>query len=80
MSIISVIQALAALYVLVKGISALNRMGPATQNLVRLSYIALVTGAAAAVISTFASRDIFECVFAVGVALYMATNRRKAKT
>jgi hypothetical protein len=79
MAIVSIIQAVAAFYVLVVGVLALNRMGPATRHLVRFAYIALVGGAAAAIVSCFAPRDIFECVFAVGVALYMAADRRKGK-
>lgn len=79
MAIVSIIQAIAAAYVLGVTLLALNRMGPSTRHLVRLSYIALAGGAAAAIASCFGARDIFECIFAVGVALYMAVDRRKAK-
>ncbi|MBY0241965.1 MAG: hypothetical protein K2X55_21900 [Burkholderiaceae bacterium] len=80
MAIVSVIQAVAALYVLGVTVLALNRMSPATRHLVRWSYLALAGGAMAAVASCFGARDVFECIFAVGVALYMAVDRRKAKT
>jgi hypothetical protein len=79
MAIVSIIQAVAALYVLGVGLLALNRMSHATRHLVRFAYVALVGGAAAAVLSCFSQRDIFDCVFAVGVALYMAVDRRKEK-
>lgn len=79
MSILSIIQAVAALYVLGVGLFALNRMGPETRHLVRFAYITLVGGAAAAIVSCFSPRDIFDCVFAVGVAFYMAVDRRKGK-
>jgi len=80
MAIVSIIQAVAAIYVLGVTLLALNRMGPSTRHLVRWSYLALAGGAMAAIASCFGARDIFECIFAVGVALYMAADRRKAKT
>lgn len=80
MAIVSIIHAVAALYVLGVTVLALNHMSPATRHLVRWSYLALAAGAMAAVASCFGARDIFECIFAVGVALYMAADRRKAKS
>lgn len=79
MAIVSIIQGIAGLYVLSVALLALNRMNHKTRHLVRLSYLALAGGAMAAVASCFGARDIFECIFAVGVALYMAVDRRKAK-
>lgn len=79
MAIVSIIQAAAALYVLGMGLLALNRMSHSTRHVVRLAHVALVGGAAAAVASCFGARDIFECVFAVGVALYIATDQRRNK-
>lgn len=79
MAIVSIIQALAAFYVLCSGVMALNRMTARTRHSVRLSYVALVGGAAAAIASCIGARDFFECIFAVGVALYLAVNRRKVK-
>lgn len=79
MPIVSIIQAAAALYVLYSGVMALNRMSAQTRHSVRLSYVALVGGAAAAIASCVGARDVFECIFAVGVALYLAVNRRKVK-
>ncbi len=75
----TIIQALAALYVLGVALLALNRMGPSTRHLVRLSYLALAGGAMAAIASSYVARDIFECIFALGVALYMAVDRRKTE-
>lgn len=79
MLIVSIIQALAAFYILCVGLQALNRMTRGTRLGARAAHIALVGGAAAAVASCFAARDVFECMFSVGVALYMATDRRGAK-
>jgi hypothetical protein len=80
MAIVSIIQAVAAIYVLGVGLCALNKMSAATRHVVRFAYVALVGGAAAAILSCFAPRDIFDCVFAVGVALYMAADRRETKS
>lgn len=77
MTIISIIQGLAALYVLLIGLCSLNRMGPRTRHLVRYSYVALTTGALACLASCFYNRDLFGCAFAVGVAMHFAFNRRK---
>jgi hypothetical protein len=76
MLITSIIQACALLYVFYLGVLALNKMGPRTPHAIRYAHIALVAGSAAGVASCIAARDIFECVFAVGIALYMAGNRR----
>lgn len=74
--ITSVIQAGALLYVLYQSICALNKMGRWTPYRIRYAYVALVAGAGAGVLSCFAVRDIFECILAVGVALFMAGERR----
>ncbi|KQW96986.1 hypothetical protein ASC94_09265 [Massilia sp. Root418] len=78
--VFSIIQGLAALYVLCVGLGALNRMGGNTQLVVRWSYIALTAGALAALVSCFYSRDLFECLFALGVAAHFAFNRRKFRS
>ncbi len=78
MLIASVIQALAGLYVCYVSVVALNKMSKATPHTVRFAYVALVCGSAAGVASCLAARDIFECIFAVGIALFMAGNRRAA--
>lgn len=79
MAIVSIIQAAAALYVLGMGLLALNRMSASTRHIVRFAHVALVGGSAAAVASCFAARDLLECLFAVGVALYIAADRRRGK-
>lgn len=80
MPVISIVQGAAALYVLGVAVVALNRMGPRTRHLVRWSFIALGAGAAAAAASSVVGgRDIFECIFAVGVALHLAGNQRKER-
>lgn len=77
MSIISIVQGLAALYVLLIGLYTLNRMGPRTGHGMRFSYVSLTTGAVAALALCFYSSDLLVCIFAVGVAAHFAFNRRK---
>lgn len=72
----SIIQAIAGLYVVYASLMALNKMDKRTPHMVRYAHIALVCGSAAGVASSFVARDVFECAFAVGIALYMAGNRR----
>lgn len=74
--IASIIQGLAALYVFYASTMALNKMDKATRPVIRYAHISLVAGSAAGVASCIAARDIFECLFAVGIALYVAGNRR----
>lgn len=76
MTITSVIQAIAGLYVFNVSIVALNKMNKGTPILIRYAHVALVCGSAAGIASSFVARDIFECIFAVGIALYIAGNRR----
>lgn len=81
MPVISIIQGAAALYVLGVAVAALNRMGARTRHLVRWSFIALGAGAtAAAASSVMGGRDVFDCMFAVGVALHLAGNRRRMES
>jgi hypothetical protein len=77
MAIISIVQGLAALYVLLVGLGTLNRMGPRTGHGMRFSYVALTTGAVAALALCFYRSDLLVCLFAVGVAAHFAFNRRK---
>lgn len=77
MTVVSIIQAAAALYVLCMGLLALNRMSPNTRLMTRYAHVALVGGAAAAVASCLVARDVLDCLFAVGVALYIAADRRR---
>jgi hypothetical protein len=77
MAIISIIQALALLYVFYLSVMALNKMKSGTPHAVRYAHIALTAGSAAGVASCIAARDVFECLFAVGIALFMAGTRRE---
>lgn len=76
MAITSIMQGLACLYVFYVSTMALNKMTKNTPHTVRYAHIALVAGSAAGGASCLAARDIFECLFAVGIALYVAGNRR----
>jgi hypothetical protein len=71
-----IIQDLASAYIFFVGTMALNRMTNKTRHAVRYAHIALVVGSAAGIASGFVARDIFETIFAVGVALYLAANQR----
>lgn len=75
----SIVQAVAALYIFYVSVVALNRMSKNTKPFIRLAYIALACGAAAGFVSCFVARDLLECAFAVGVALFLAGNRRTSK-
>lgn len=75
----SIIQAVAALYIFYVSVVALNRMTKTTNPLARMAYIALACGSAAGFVSCFVARDLLECAFAVGVALFLAGNRRTTK-
>lgn len=77
MLLIAAIQALAGLYVFHASVMALNRMDSRTSHAMRLAHVALAAGSAAMVVSCFVARDIFECLSAVGIALYVAGNRRE---
>lgn len=84
MTITSAIQAVAALYIFYVSVVALNRMSKTTNQLIRVAYIALACGSAAGFVSCFVARDLLECdllecAFAVGVALFLAGNRRTTK-
>lgn len=68
--VLIVIQVVAGLYVIWKGLMALNRMNSTTPASIRFAYIYLVVGAAASVAGCFKWHDVFETVFVVGVALY----------
>lgn len=74
---VNILQALASLYVLGLGLIALNRMSHATAHTIRLAYLTLTGGALAALASAFGAGSVFECAFAIGVALYLAADRRK---
>ena len=70
-----IIQDLASAYIFFVGTMALNRMTKKTSHAARYAHVALVVGSAAGIASGFVARDIFESIFAVGVALYLAATR-----
>ena len=72
----STVQGIAALYILWRGLIALNSMNRRTRNSVRFAYIALVVGAMAAITSCFVMRDISQSVFVAGVAAHFYFNKR----
>jgi len=73
------LQAFAALYVLAEAVLALNRMTSTTSHAIRAAYVALSSGALAALVSTSASPNLIECALAVSVALFIGADRRKKR-
>jgi hypothetical protein len=77
MTITPIIQAIACMYVFYISTISLNKMTKATRSRIRLAHVALLAGSAAGFASCIAARDVFECLFAVGIALYVAGSRRE---
>jgi len=77
MSVAPIIQAIACLYVFYVSTISLNKMSKATSNKIRFAHVSLLAGSAAGFASCIAARDVFECLFAVGIALYVAGSRRE---
>lgn len=79
MSTISLcIQILAALYIVWRGVMALNAMNRATRLIMRVAYIFLVGGGISAIAAAVTRRDIFECMMVAGFAFYLFCNKRGA--
>lgn len=72
-------QAAACLFIAAHSVITLNKMAKTTAFLIRASYVALATAAGSGLMSCFISYDAFECLFAVGVALYLVANERGAR-
>lgn len=70
-------QTMAGLYVLWHCVHVLNHMTPATRRDYRMAVILLAAGALGSVASSWIARDVFDCLFTVGVAAYFACNRRR---
>lgn len=75
--IIGLIQIVACLYVLVRGIQALNHMSAATSNPVRCAYVVMTTGAACGVLTAH-SPTLSGMLIAAGLALFLFGDRRNA--
>lgn len=76
-TITPIVQAIACLYVFYISTISLNKMSKKTPNSIRFAHVSLLAGSAAGFASCIAARDIFECLFAVGIALYVAGSRRE---
>lgn len=77
MSVTPIIQAIACLYVFYVSTISLNKMTKATPSKIRFAHVSLLAGSGAGFASCIAARDLFECLFAVGIALYVAGSRRE---
>lgn len=76
-TITPIVQAIACLYVFYISTISLNKMTKSTPTNIRLAHVALLAGSAAGFASCIAARDVFECLFAVGISLYVAGSRRE---
>jgi len=76
MALTPIIQALACIYVFYISTISLNKMTKETPNNIRFAHVSLLAGSAAGMASCVVQRDVFECLFAVGIALYVASGRR----
>ncbi len=77
MIMLTFIQVAAGLYILWRCVLLLNHMTRDTRWAVRLATALLAAGACATVASCFMARDVFDCLFTVGVAAYFACNQRR---
>ena len=76
MAMTPIIQAIACMYVFYISTISLNKMTKDTPNNIRFAHVSLLAGSAAGLASCVVQRDVFECLFAVGIALYVASGRR----
>ena len=75
--IVSVAQGVASAYILIMALQVLNRMTGATNHVMRGAYLGMVAGAGTGVISCFTGATLTSCALSIGVALFMAGNRRR---
>lgn len=75
--IIGILQLIACLYVLVRGIQALNHMSSGTSHPVRFAYITMTAGAAYGAMTAH-EPNLSGMLMAAGVALYLFGDRRNA--
>lgn len=74
---LNVLQAFASLYVLSISLCAINRMGPRTAHAIRMAHLVLSSGSLAALAAAFGPGNPIACAAIVGVALYLAADRRR---
>jgi len=71
-----ILQIIACGFIAANAIIHLNRMTAKTAHIIRAGYIALAGGSVSGIASCFLKWDIFDCLFAVGVALFLIANRK----
>lgn len=73
------IQAIACAFIAFHSLTMLNKMSKGTAQLIRAAYAILAASGGAGLVGCFLSYDAFNCLFAVGVALFLIANQRSAK-
>lgn len=77
MIILSLAQAFAALYIVMRSVIALNCMSRATRWEIRCAYILLSAGGIACIRSALTHPEIMPCLLVCGIALHMKLSKRK---
>jgi hypothetical protein len=72
-----VLQALACLFITGHAVFALTKMSEEATLTISAAYVVLATAGACGLLSCFVMSDIFICLFAVGIALFLLGDRRK---
>lgn len=73
-----ILQFAACVYIIAVSLFAINKMSRGTGHTIGWAYIALAVGALAEIESAYHATDVRQCVFVVGVALYLFCNRRSS--
>lgn len=71
-----VLQAAACAFITANAVLNLNRMTAKTAPVIRYAYAILAAAGVAGTLSCFMKSDWFDCLFAVGIALFLGANRR----
>lgn len=70
-------QAVACAFIALHSAHALNKMSKDTDKLILGAYVILLAAGASGFFGCFVTYDFFNCIFAVGVALFLVANQRR---
>ncbi len=70
------LQAAAWGFVFYDSLQHVNRHDKSTAWVIRAAYVALAVAGGSGLVSCFWKQDVFDCVAAVGVALFLVANRK----